>query len=202
MRKYERRVLGNFDEQGIYVYQAFSPEIVEVAVNLGTFGKGFGMDRMTWIKPSLGWMLHRSAYATKTRQEAIARIHLKHEGFLTILREAVPSSYNPALYSTQGDWGLALKKSEVRYQWDPDRDLHDYKLDHRAIQLGISGQTVYRYVREWIIGIENVTSLAHSIKDAVANNKPLPDVPEEREYPVPTEIAHSLGYDFGNPTDT
>ena len=77
MRNYEKRVIGCFDEQGPYVYQAFSPQIVEVAVSLGTFGKGFGMDRMTWIKPSLGWMLHRSGYATKTRQEAIARIHLK-----------------------------------------------------------------------------------------------------------------------------
>lgn len=202
MRKYERRVLGFFDEQGIYVYQAFSPEIVEAAVSLGTFGKGFGMDRMTWIKPSLGWMLHRSGYATKTRQEAIARIHLKHEGFLTILQEAVPSAYNPALYNTQGDWGLALKKSEVRYQWDPDRDLHDYKLEHRAIQLGISGQMVYRYVREWIIGVENVTLLAHAIKDAVANNRPLPDVAEEKEYPVPAEIARSLGYDFDDQTST
>ena len=196
MRKYEKRVIGCFDEQGIYVYQAFSPEIVEVAVALGTFGKGFGMDRMTWIKPSFGWMLHRSGYATKTRQEAIARIHLKHEGFLTILQQAVPTSYDPALFASQGEWGLALKKFEVRYQWDPDRDLRDYKLDHRAIQLGISGQTVYRYVREWIIGIEDVTSLAHEIKRAAENKTDLPVIPEEKEYPVSAEIACSLGYDF------
>lgn len=196
MKDYERRIRGYFDEQGIYVYQAFSPEIVEVAVALGTFGKGFGMDRMTWIKPSLGWMLHRSGYATRTRQEAIARIHLKHEGFLAILQEAVPTAFDPNLFSTQGDWGLALKKSEARYQWDPDRDLSDYKLEHRAIQLGIRGQMVYRYVREWIVGIEDVTSLAHAIKDAVTNNQALPNVPEEKEYPVPTEISQRLGYDF------
>jgi hypothetical protein len=42
-------VIGCFDEQGIYVYQAFSPDIVKTAVELGTFGKGFGLDRMTWI---------------------------------------------------------------------------------------------------------------------------------------------------------
>ena len=202
MQRPERRVIGSFDEQGIYVYQAFAPQIVEVAVALGTFGKGFGMDRMTWIKPSFGWMLHRSGYATKTRQEAIARIHLKHEGFLTILQLAVPTTYDPNLFGLQGEWALALKKSEVRYQWDPDRDLRDHKPGHRAIQLGISGQTVYRYVREWIVGIEDVTSMAHAIKDAVETNKDLPAVPEEHEYPVPAEIARSLGYDFDIEEDT
>lgn len=202
MREYKKRIIGCFDEQGIYVYQAFSPQIVEVAVSLGTFGKGFGMDRMTWIKPSFGWMLHRSGYATKTRQEAIARIHIKHEGFLTILQRAVPTLYDPSLYRSQGEWGLALKKSEVRYQWDPDRDLHDYKLDRRAIQLGLSGQTVYSYVREWIKGIEDVTGLAHAVKEAVENGKTVPTVPEEREYPVPAEIAHMLGYDNSGQEDT
>jgi uncharacterized protein DUF4291 len=202
MRQYRKRIRGCFDEQGVYVYQAFSPDIVRVAVSLGTFGKGFGLDRMTWIKPSFGWMLHRSSYATKTRQEAIARIYLKHEGFLNILQQAVPTLYDASLYGSQGEWGLALKKSEVRYQWDPDRDLHDYKLDRRAIQLGISGQIVYRYVREWIIGIEDVTGLAHMIKEAVENDKAMPAVPEEREYPVPADIAHRLGYDDGAQEDT
>ena len=196
--QFERRVRGCFDEQGVYVYQAFTPETVKVAVSLGTFGKGFGMDRMTWIKPSFGWMLHRSGYATKSRQEAIARIHLKHEGFLEILQQAVPTSYDRTLFGSPGEWGLALKNSEVRYQWDPDRNLRDYKLEHRAIQLGISGQMVYRYVREWIIGIEDVTSVAHAIRNAVKDGLDLPTVPEENEYPVPAEIARSLGYDFEN----
>lgn len=192
-----KRVIGWFDEQGIYVYQAFKPEIVKEAVSLGTFGKGFGMDRMTWIKPSFGWMLHRSGYGTKTRQEAIARIHITHDGFQAILRQAIPTSYNPKLFNSESDWALALKKSDVRYQWDPDRDLRDYKLDRRAIQLGISGQTVYRYVREWIIGVEKVTSLAHAIRDAVESKEAmLPAVPEEKEYPVSPELERSLGYDF------
>ena len=195
-REYERRLIGCFDERGIYVYQAFSPDTVKNAVALGTFGKGFGMDRMTWIKPSFGWMLHRSGYGTKSRQEAIARIHLKHEGFLTILQHATPSYYDHSLFASQGEWGLALKKSEVRYQWDPDRDLQDHKLARRAIQIGISGQMVYRYVREWIIGIEDITGLAHAIKAAVEDNEELPAVPVETEYSVSPELERRLGYDF------
>ena len=79
------RVLAAYDEKGVFVYQAFHTETVAVAAAKGTFGKGFSLDRMTWIKPSFGWMLHRSGYAGKHGQEAIARIHLSHDGFLAIL---------------------------------------------------------------------------------------------------------------------
>ncbi len=46
-------IFADFDKEGIFVYQAFKPKIVKVAVKMGTFGKGFGLDRITWIKPSL-----------------------------------------------------------------------------------------------------------------------------------------------------
>jgi len=49
-----RQIFANYDFDGIYVYQAFKPSIVEAALEKGTFGKGFGLDRMTWIKPSTG----------------------------------------------------------------------------------------------------------------------------------------------------
>ena len=195
MQTPQKRVLASFDREGVYVFQAFSPEIVAYAVAQGTFGKGFGMDRMTWIKPSFGWMLHRSGYGTKQRQEAVARIHLRHEGFLSILEQAVSTRYDANLFASEGEWALALKKSEVRVQWDPDRDLSDGKLDHRAIQLGLSGNTVHRYVREWILGVEDVTALVHQIKDAVEQAKELPVVWEEKEYPISPELALRLGYD-------
>ena len=60
-----RKIFANYDEEGIYVYQAFKPTIVAAALKHGTFDKGFSLDRMTWIKPSFGWMLYRSGYATK-----------------------------------------------------------------------------------------------------------------------------------------
>jgi uncharacterized protein DUF4291 len=119
-------------------------------------------------------MLHRSGYGTKQGQEAIARIHLRHEGFRSILEQAVSTSYDANQFASEGEWALALKKSGVRVQWDPDRDLSDRKLDHRAIQLGLRGNTVHRYVREWILGVEDVTALAHRIKDAVEQTKELP----------------------------
>jgi hypothetical protein len=191
-----KRVLAAFDDAGVFVYQAFEPRIVRAAVEKGTFGVGFTLDRMTWIKPSFGWMLHRSEYATKHRQEAIARIRLSHDGFLAILRHAIPTHYDPALFTDEIAWSTALERSDVRYQWDPDRDLRGVRLARRAIQLGIRGETVRRYVNEWIVGIEDVTELARSVGEAAKRrNDAFPDVPEEREYPLPEEISRLLGYD-------
>ena len=191
-----RRVCGWHDARGIYVYQAFRPSIVEAAVAKGTFGAGFTLDRMTWIKPSFGWMLHRSEYATASRQEAIARIHLSHAGFLAILEQAIPTAYDSRIFPSEDAWTTALNRSDVRYQWDPDRDLRDRKNGDRAIQLGIRGETVRRYVNEWILGIEDVTELAHAIRDAVTRrDQSLPVVPQETEYPLSPGLRHTLGYD-------
>ena len=190
----QRRVLAHYDNETVTVYQAFNPEIVAAAVVKGTFGKGFGMNRMTWIKPSFGWMLHRSQYATSHNQEAIARIRLTRAGFYTILEEAVLTHYVSEIYEMELSWAQALARARVRCQWDPDRNLRDGKLDHRAIQLGISGDFVYRYVNEWIVGVEDVTELAHAIRDAVrAKSAVLPEVPEERYYPVSESVRRDLG---------
>ena len=86
-------IYADYDEEGVYVYQAFKPKIVDVAVEQNKFGKGFGVDRISWIKPSLGWMLRRSKYATKHRMEAIARIKLNHESWLEILNQSIPTHF-------------------------------------------------------------------------------------------------------------
>jgi hypothetical protein len=189
-----RRVLAHFDDETVTVYQAFRPSIVHYAVENGTFGKGFGMNRMTWIKPSFGWMLHRSQYGTSHNQEAIARVRITRAGFDAILEEAVLTYYVSEIYDTELAWTNALSRSRVRCQWDPDRNLRDGKLEHRAIQLGVSSDFVYRYVNEWIVGVEDVTELAHEIRYAVrAKSAKLPAVPEERHYPVSESVRRDLG---------
>lgn len=104
--------------------------------------------------------------------------------------------YDASLFSTIGAWNDALRRSDVRCQWDPDRDLSDRKMERRAIQLGIRGETVRRYVHEWILGIEDVTDLAHTIRDTAAKKRQVfPPVPDEREYAVSEGIARALLYD-------
>jgi len=190
----ERRIYAAYDDRGVVVYQAFKPSIVAAALAKGTFGAGFSLDRMTWIKPSFGWMLYRSGYATKTRQEAILKITITHEGFRTILGESVETSYNPAVYDSETQWRDALKTSSVRHQWDPERKLNLGKHPtRRAIQLGIRGWVVRTYVNEWIIGLEDVTALAHELQHAIKTRAPLPAVPTERVYPVDEELVQRLG---------
>lgn len=189
-----RQIYAAYDETGVYVYQAFRPETVQAALKKGTFGAGFNMERMTWIKPSFAWMLYRSGYATKLRQEAILKIKLAHEGFLTILRESVETAYNPHIYEDEAAWRSALHNSTVRHQWDPERYLNLGKHpERRAIQIGIQGWVVERYVNEWIIGLEEVTALAHAVKNAKEKNHLFPLAPEERLYPVDANLEQQLG---------
>lgn len=188
-----RQIRADFDDEGIYVYQAFRPSTVAAALAHGTFANGFSMNRMTWIKPSFGWMLYRSGYASKNRQKAILKIKLTHAGFQEIIGQAIETSFNKRQHTTREDWKRALDASEVRVQWDPDRALEGYKLERRAIQLGIHGSVVEHYVHKWIIGLTEVTALAREIHQAVLQNQPLPTVPEEKIYPVNAEITSLLG---------
>lgn len=188
-----RQIYANYDDEGIFVYQAFKPSTVEAALAKGTFGAGFSMERMTWIKPSFGWMLYRSDYASKIRQKATLKIKLPHTAFIEILSHSVETAFNPRLYADHHDWKKQLNASEVRHQWDPERHLRGHKLSRRAIQIGIRGSIVERYVNAWIIGLTEVTALAHEIQDAIVHDKPLPVVPEEKVYPVSPALVQRLG---------
>jgi len=189
----ERQIYANYDEEGIYVYQAFNRQIVDYALEHGTFGDGFKMERMTWIKPSFAWMLYRSGYATKPNQEAILKVKISHEGFLAILNESVVSSYRESSFEDQETWQQALKKSQVRHQWDPERTLKLEKHDtRRAIQLGLRASFVRKYVNEWIIQLQEVTELAHQIKQSIKMKQPYPTVPKEIIYEVNDTIKKRL----------
>ncbi|MEM6283604.1 MAG: DUF4291 domain-containing protein [Chloroflexota bacterium] len=192
-----KQILAAYDDEGVYVYQAFRPEIVQAALQDGTFGGGgFKMERMTWIKPSFGWMLYRAGYAMKEHQQNIVKIKLSHAGFRQALKWGVLSTWNPNVYESEGEWQRDVKKSPVRIQWDPDRSLKGGKIGRRAIQIGLRGKAVYAYINEWIIGLEDVTALAHRIGELKRAKKPIEvNVPDERVYPVEAEIMHRLGMD-------
>lgn len=55
----ERLVRAAYTDETITVYQAYSPQIAGAAVAAGTFVAPFSRERMTWIKPSFGWMMQR-----------------------------------------------------------------------------------------------------------------------------------------------
>jgi len=188
-----REIRAAYDDEGLYVYQAYRPEIGRYAAAHGRFGTGFKLERMTWIKPSFGWMLYRCGYGFKPGQEVVLRIKITHAGWLEMLSGAVLSHYDRNVHDEKITFEQALKVSECRVQWDPDRTLGLGRMERRAIQVGLRGSLVTRYTRDWIVTIEDVTGLAHAVKDALDARSELPPVPDERVYDVPSVIRRRLG---------
>ena len=176
-------IFAQYNNETIRVYQAYNEIIAKQAVGLQTFGDKFNRNRMTWIKPSFLWMMYRSGWASKEGQERVLAIDIKCTGFHYILEHAVPSTYKPDLYQNNNEWKEAVKHSEARYQWDPERDIYGNAIDRRSLQLGIRGSLVEKYINDWILKVTDITLEVKNIKESI--NKRLFNetmLPMEKEY--------------------
>lgn len=192
-----RHVLAQFDADSVWVYQAYRPSIGHHAARhrrLG--GPEFSFSRMSWIKPNFLWMMFRSGWGTKEGQEAVLALRLARTGFDALLSAAVSSSWGeaPGRWPTQEAWQAAAQGSDVRLQWDPDHHPSGAPLDRRALQLGLRGPTLRRYVEDWTLAIEDVSPLvaeqrAHVQARAWARLV----TPREEVYPVTPATAAVLG---------
>jgi hypothetical protein len=191
-----RQVRADFDDDTIVVYQAYAPAIAEVALAAGTFVAPFKIERMTWIKPSFLWMMYRCGWATKPGQERVLAVRMTRAGFETALSRSCLSHYDPELHASERAWSEHRERSPVRVQWDPERSLRLERLDHRAIQIGLTGTAVHSYVGEWIVTIADVTPLAHELAALVAAadlDAARALLPAERPYPLPAALAQIVG---------
>jgi hypothetical protein len=182
------------------VYQAYNPETGHFAARNGDFGGGFGMGRMSWIKPNFLWMMYRSGWGTKLNQEVTLAVRLKRAAFDEILRQAVHSSFEPEVYKTHQEWKNPVAGSDVRLQWDPDHAPAGNPVERRAIQLGLRGEVLSNYAREWLLGIEDISEfVAEQRANAAAPYERLV-TPSEDIYPVAdSEIARRLRVSQGIP---
>jgi len=190
-----RQVRAHATDRSVFVYQAYCPDIAAAAVRAQRFVPPFRMERMTWIKPSFTWMMYRSGWATKPDQERILRVELSHEGFLWALAHAAEAAYDPALHGEHAAWRLRLDEAPVRVQWDPERTLSLAPLPWRALQVGVGGPAVPRFVHDWTLGIEDVTDMARAVRAAVeAGDRAtaLALVPPEPPYAVPAVVAATI----------
>ena len=193
-----RHIMAQFDDESIVVYQAYCPSIGRFAAENGYFGGGFGYNRMSWIKPNFLWMMYRCGWASKKGQETVLAVRLKREGFDEILRQAVPSSFDPLVYPDRESWSASVASSSVRLQWDPDHDPHGGKLDRRAIQLGLRGGVLRRYGKEWIVEIMDITEFVRQQYEQVsARNLDALMTPAEDVYRPAADIRERLGLDDG-----
>ncbi len=203
-----RHIIAQFDDEGVVVYQAYRPAIGEFAATHGYFGGEFSFSRMSWIKPNFLWMMYRSGWGQKEGQDVVLAVKIKREAFDTILAAAVCSGYNSDLYPTEKDWKHAVNRSDVRLQWDPDHSPTGGKLARKAIQLGLRGDALAAYGREWILSlaeplrmrIEDISAFVGKQYQNLGDfNKLI--VPSETIYPVvdPNTISRlQINYLRGN----
>lgn len=175
-----------YTDRTIRVYQAYRPEIALAALKAGRFVPPFSMGRMTWIKPSFNWMMYRSGYASKPGQEVVLGIDITCEGFEWALENAVLSKFTPSIHGSHENWESLLERKPVRIQWDPERDWRIQPVPGvRAIQIGLEGEAVERYVNQWIVHIEDVTPVARMAAGAVETGIPPSPLPSAAERPYP-----------------
>src|SRR5262245_18650133 len=163
MRHPEREIRAYSTPSFIRVYQAYGDGIADSALKHQTFvSPPFSMSRMTWVKPSFLWMMYRSGWGRKDEgQKRILAIDITHAGLAWALDHSWPTNPDPDMSEEEGR--RAQERAPVRIQWDPERDRQHRPLPHRAIQIGLSGEAVIRYVEEWITTITDVTGLAHAV---------------------------------------
>uniref|UniRef100_A0A0D3KU39 DUF4291 domain-containing protein n=1 Tax=Emiliania huxleyi (strain CCMP1516) TaxID=280463 RepID=A0A0D3KU39_EMIH1 len=149
-----------YDDEGVWVYQAYNEGIADWAVEHGTLGGPlFNTTRMTWIKPSFAWMLYRCGYSAKHGQERVLKLKLPHSEVASLLE---------ACACTHGGGG-----SKGRVQWDPARCLYSSEgkgksteprkmLRERAIQIGLSRELSERFARS-ILAVVDVSALARRV---------------------------------------
>ncbi len=190
-----RHILAQYDDESVIVYQAYRAEIGHFAAQHGYFGGAFSVQRMSWIKPNFLWMMYRCGWGTKEQQEVVLAIRLQRAAFDQILAQAVHSSYVPAVYGTEAAWQAAVARSDVRLQWDPDHHPSGAKLERRAIQLGLRGDALAHYAKDWIVGIEDISDFVreqHQRVRAYVLDELI--LPREAVYPVTDpSIASRLG---------
>lgn len=200
----ERLIRAAYTADTITVYQAYSPEIAEPAAAAGTFVPPFSRDRMTWIKPSFGWMMYRSGWAAKPGQERVLAIEISRAGFDWALAHSCLSHYSPRVDASHDAWAALKNSSPVRIQWDPDRALTGGPLSRRAIQIGLSREAVHRYCDDWIQSVTDITATVRQVEQLVRARR-IADagelLPVEQVYPLTSVLARRIGAGAGHQDD-
>jgi hypothetical protein len=185
-----RHILAHYDEHSVVVYQAFKQTIGRFAAMQGFFGGGFRQDRTSWVKTNFLWMMYRSQWGTAPQQEIVLAVFLKRDAFDWLLSQAVHSRYHAHLYPSDAAWYAQLRRSPVVLQWDPDHAPMGQRLSRSAIQLGLRGEALARYAREWIVAIEDISDFVAQQRLFVQTKAfDRLQVPYETVYPVADPVV-------------
>jgi hypothetical protein len=196
----EREIRADFDRETIVVYQAYSSVIADAALAAGKFVAPFSFGRMTWIKPSFLWLMHRSNWARKSGQERVLAVRITRAGWEKALGLAVPTSFEPALFSAPAAWQEQFRQAAVHLQWDPERSLRGAGLPYLSIQVGLSRHIIREYADEWVTEIEDFTPRVRKMVELLRSGqaeKARRHLPPERVYPVSDDLGRRLRIEVG-----
>lgn len=188
-------VRADYDSDTLVVYQAYPDAIADAALKHQTFVPPFSFTRMTWIKPSFSWMMHRSNWGNKRGQERTLRVRITRAGWDEALSLAVLTSPDGTVFSGASNWHEQLEQAAVHVQWDTERSLRGAALDHYSIQVGLSRHIIRRFADEWIVGIEDYSPTVaklHKLVQGGRLDQARRLVPAERVYPIKGETARRL----------
>lgn len=191
----EYEIRADYDRDTIAVYQAYSPDIADAALEAGRFVPPFSFHCMTWIKPSFLWLMHRSNWGRKRSQERILRVRIKRSGWEKALSLACLTSFAPGVFASPDEWAREFASAHVHLQWDPERSLRGAGLPYNSIQVGLSWHIIREYVDDWITRIEDVTPLVRKIYTMLQSgqaDKARRLLPPERVYSVSAELGQRL----------
>lgn len=191
----EHEIRADFDRDTIAIYQAYPPAIADAALAAGRFVPPFSFHRMTWIKPSFLWLMHRSNWGQKSGQERVLCVRITRTGWEKALAQAVLTSFEPRLFASPAAWAEQFATATVHLQWDPERSLRGVGLPYFSIQVGLSRHVIREYVADWVVRIEDYTPRVRKIHGLLQDghaDKAKRHLPPERVYAMRSTVGQPL----------
>ena len=188
-------IRADYDAKTIVMYQAYAPAIAEAALAAQRFVAPFSFGRMTWIKPSLLWLMHRSNWARKAGQERILAVRVRRSGWDEALSLAVLTSPEAAVFRSPDAWTKAFAGAKVHIQWDTERNIRGGALPYYSIQIGIGRDLIRDYAEKWVVAIEDRTPLVRKMYQQIqAGHADSAEklLPRERPYAVDEALGKRL----------
>ncbi|MCA9022162.1 MAG: DUF4291 domain-containing protein [Planctomycetaceae bacterium] len=187
-------IRADYDRETIVVYQAYSDAIADSALEAQRFVTPFSLGRMTWIKPSFLWLMHRSHWGQKAGQTRILSVRISRAGWEKALSLGVLTAPEKRVFASTEEWEQKFQNAPVHIQWDTERSARGAALPCYSIQVGLSRHIIREFVEDWIVAIDDLTPTVRKLNRLrTSSSKSFKRyLPPEKTYPVDAEWARKL----------
>lgn len=188
-------IRADYDPTTIVVYQAYPTVIAEPALERQRFVAPFSFERMTWIKPSFLWLMHRSNWGQKRGQERTLAVRIALSAWEHALALGVLTSPEPRVHGSAREWKKQFDRARVHVQWDPERSVRGAALTHYSIQVGLSRHVIRSFAEDWIVSISDMSPTVAKIRQLLDSGqapKASRFLPREKVYIPEPDTARSL----------